>query len=218
MLFIDRGSVRSQISAPIVVAPLTAAVLGLPWLGLLTGLLFQLFWMNPPKEVKFFQPNAGFGAIIASALSSSLVGPLAVGERLFSLWPFSILFGFLVSPLFGIGPWLASQFIQQKILNIDSSLTNKGNTSVNSLPIVALFISGLSGGFIIGVCYCCGYFLWSKFQLIWYEADPILLTIVPLFAGVGLANVAKIFVSRDTIFAFILGAGIMMVFELYQRF
>ncbi|MCX7836280.1 MAG: hypothetical protein N2450_09485 [bacterium] len=206
-----------MISTPVVIAPLTSALLGLPWLGFLTGILFQLLWITPNQDKKVFRPDSGFAALLASALSASLVGPLAIGERLFSLWPFSIVFGFLVSPFFGIGPWIAAQFIHRKLDSITTMLSHQQFKTVATIPIKSLILSGFIGAVMISFFYVSGYYLWAQFQMVWYEADPILLTIVPLFAGVGLANVTKIFVSRDTILAFILGAGIMMIFELVQR-
>lgn len=84
-------------------------------------------------------------------------------------------------------------------------------------PILSILIAGFVGFLLTGFSYSIGYFLWGKFQVLWYEADPILLTIIPLFAGIGLAAITKHFVRKDTILGFVMGSVLLGFFEVYQR-
>ncbi len=215
---LDRVTVRAMIFAPLVTATLMAALLGNPWLGVLTGVLFQLFWLREHDSPGKFAPDAGFAAAIASAVSASLVGHLASGERLLTFWPYGIIFGVLVAPLAGYSRWLVIEHLSGKLATFDIAVQRGDTDAIRRYVIYGILAHGLMGAFVTGLCYFAGYFVWHVFESIWFEADPVMLTIVPLFAGVAIASVARVFLQRDTILAFIIGAVAMTSVELIRRF
>ncbi len=218
VLALDRVTVRSMLSSPLVAAPLIAALLGMPLLGMLTGLLFQLFWVREPDAPTKTTPDSGFGAAIASAVSASLVGHLSFGERLLTLWPYAMIFGVLVSPLAGFTRWLVIRDLSRRLSKFDAAVRAGDLGAIRRYMAYGVVAHGFAGAFAAGLTYMLGYAGWHFFQNIWYEADPVLLTIIPLFAGIAISSVAKIFLQRDTLLAFVGGAMILTGFELLRRF
>ena len=218
LLALDRVTVRAMISAPLVTATLIAALLGNPWLGVLTGVLFQLFWLKEPEAPGKLTPDAGFGAAIASAVSASLVGHLSSGERLLSFWPYGIIFGVVVAPLAGYSRWLVVQYLSGRLSQFDTAVQNGNTGAIRGYVVYGVLSHGLMGALVTGLCYFAGYSIWHVFESIWFEANPVMLTIVPLFAGVAIASAARVFLQRDTVFAFAIGAAAMTSVELIRRF
>ena len=208
---------RTLLSAPLVAAPLTAAVLGMPLHGMLTGLLFQLLWLRDNDSPERFKPDAGYAATVASAISASLVGPLSVGERLLTLWPYGIVVGLLLSPLGGFSRWCVARLLARNLSEFDQAALRGDRAGILRFIGFGIALHALFGAVVTGGGYLLGYAGWKLFQSVWYEADPAMLTIIPLLAGIGIASAARLFLHRDSVFAFIIGAVLVTVLELVRR-
>ncbi|MDK9701408.1 MAG: PTS sugar transporter subunit IIC [bacterium] len=217
ILALDRMTVRVMLSSPLVAAPLVSALLGMPLLGLLTGILFQLLWIRETESTAKWAPDAGFAALVASAITASLIGPLSTGERLMTLWPYGIAFGIILSPLAGSSRWFVANWLSQRLSDFDAAVTRADVPAIRRLISFAASVHFLTGALLAGISYFMGYTGWALFKWIWFEADPILLTIVPLIAGLAIASVARLFLHRDTVLAFVLGAIGFTVLELIRR-
>jgi mannose PTS system EIIC component len=82
LLCLDRVFVQTLISRPIVAAPITGAILGDPYTGLIAGAFIELFWIDRLPIGAYVPPNDTVAAILIAACaieSGRILGHLPQG-------------------------------------------------------------------------------------------------------------------------------------------
>jgi len=82
LLCLDRVFIQTLISRPIVAAPLTGAILGDPYTGLIAGAFIELFWIDRLPIGAYVPPNDTVAAILIAACaieSGRILGHLPQG-------------------------------------------------------------------------------------------------------------------------------------------
>ena len=82
LLCLDRVFIQTLVSRPIVAAPLTGAILGDPYTGLIAGAFIELFWIDRLPIGAYVPPNDTVAAILIAACaieSGRILGHLPQG-------------------------------------------------------------------------------------------------------------------------------------------
>jgi len=82
LLCLDRVFIQTLISRPIVAAPVTGAILGDPYTGLIAGAFIELFWIDRLPIGAYVPPNDTVAAILIAACaieSGRILGQLPQG-------------------------------------------------------------------------------------------------------------------------------------------
>ena len=82
ILCLDRVFIQTMISRPIVAAPVTGAILGDPYTGLIAGAFIELFWIDRLPIGAYVPPNDTVAAILIAACaieSGRILGHLPQG-------------------------------------------------------------------------------------------------------------------------------------------
>lgn len=82
LLCLDRVFIQTLISRPIVAAPVTGAILGDPYTGLIAGAFIELFWIDRIPIGAYVPPNDTVSAILIAACaieSGRILGQLPQG-------------------------------------------------------------------------------------------------------------------------------------------
>jgi len=82
LLCLDRVFIQTLISRPIVAAPVTGAILGDPYTGLIAGAFIELFWIDHIPIGAYVPPNDTVSAILIAACaieSGRILGQLPQG-------------------------------------------------------------------------------------------------------------------------------------------